>query len=145
VQVADIGTGGGFPLMPLAITNPQVHFTGIDSIKKKTVAVNDMLQSLHITNAKVICSRIEELKGQSFDIITARAVAHVEKLIPRSYHLLKKGGKLILMKQALKEEKTELDQLCKKFHLQLENQHHYSLFEGDIERVIYVIEKLKKD
>ena len=75
--------------MPLAITNPQATFTGIDSVKKKTIAVNEMLTSLQVSNAKVERSRIEEYKSQMFDIVTARAVAYVDKLLPRAYHLLK--------------------------------------------------------
>lgn len=141
-QIADIGTGGGFPLMPLAITNPQAHFTGIDSVRKKTIAVNEMIQTLQIQNAQVLRTRIEELKGRTFDYITARAVAYVDKIIPWAYHLLKKGGTFILMKQAIPEEKDILMDLCKKKNLSLIQEYYYTLYEGDIERVIYVIKKL---
>jgi 16S rRNA (guanine527-N7)-methyltransferase len=139
--IADIGTGGGFPLMPLAMTNLQAQFTGIDSVKKKTLAVNEMIAELGITNAKVLRTRIEDFKGSTFDYITARAVAYVDKLIPWAYHLLKKGGKFILMKQRNEEEKAVLLQISKKWNLKLVKEHYYTLFKGDIERVIYVIEK----
>ncbi|MDR0282840.1 MAG: 16S rRNA (guanine(527)-N(7))-methyltransferase RsmG [Candidatus Peribacteria bacterium] len=160
VQVADVGTGGGFPLLPLAMTNPQANFTGIDSVKKKTVAVNEMIQSLHITNAEVLRTRIENpdvfsLRGEMstpqldareqaegfFDYIVARAVAYVDKLIPRSYHLLKKGGHFILMKQINPQEREKLLQIAKERNLILEKEHKYSLFDEDIERVIYVLKK----
>lgn len=141
-QIADIGTGGGFPLMPLAMTNPQAHFTGIDSVRKKIIAVNEMIQTLQIQNAQVLRTRIEELKGRTFDYITARAVAYVDKIIPWAYHLLKKGGTFILMKQAIPEEKEILMDLCKKKNLSLIQEYYYTLYEGDIERVIYVIKKL---
>jgi 16S rRNA (guanine527-N7)-methyltransferase len=140
--VADVGTGGGFPLLPLAITHQKVQFVGIDSVRKKTVAVNEMIGELGIQNAKVIWGRIEELKNQTFDIVTARAVAYVDKLIPWSYHLLTKGGKFVLMKQKNEEEKAAILQMCEIWKLRLVLEHYYRLFEGDIERVIYVIEKL---
>ena len=128
--------------MPLAITNPQANFVGIDSVKKKTVAVNEMLHTLGITNAEVIRGRIETKQAERlFDFITARAVAYVDKLIPWSYHLLKQGGKLILMKQKSEEEKAVLVQVCRQWKLKLVAEHHYRLFEGDIERVMYVVEK----
>jgi 16S rRNA (guanine527-N7)-methyltransferase len=141
-QFADIGTGGGFPLLPLAISNPQVQFTGIDSVKKKTLAVNEIIDQLGISNAKVVWERIEMYKSQTFDYVSARAVAHVDKLIPRAYHLLCPHGTFVLMKQKKEEEKSDLLQLCKKWNLQLLREHHYSLFTGDIDRVIYLIEKM---
>jgi len=127
--------------MPLAMMNPQAIFTGIDSVKKKTVAVNEMLQTLHIENAETLWTRIEEFRGRSFDYVIARAVAYIDKLIPWSYHLLKKGGYFILMKQAIPEEKQLLLELCEKKKLKLIQEHCYSLFEGDIQRVIYVVQK----
>ncbi|MDR2541237.1 MAG: 16S rRNA (guanine(527)-N(7))-methyltransferase RsmG [Candidatus Peribacteria bacterium] len=139
-RVADVGTGGGFPLLPLAISNPTVHFLGIDSVKKKTIAVNEMLKDLGIKNAEVLRGRVEETK-ELFDYITARSVAYVDKLIPWSYYALKKGGKFLLMKQKNAEEKVVLLEVCKKWKLKLISEHFYTLFEGDIERVIYVVEK----
>jgi len=53
-KIGDVGTGGGFPLLPLAMTNPQAKFIGIDSVKKKTIAVNEMIAELGIKNTKVI-------------------------------------------------------------------------------------------
>ena len=52
-EVLDIGTGSGFPLIPLAMINPEVQFTGIDSVGKKAKAVNEMLTDLEIKNTKV--------------------------------------------------------------------------------------------
>ncbi|MDR2190894.1 MAG: 16S rRNA (guanine(527)-N(7))-methyltransferase RsmG [Candidatus Peribacteria bacterium] len=133
--VADLGTGGGFPLLPLALTSPDGQFIGIDSIQKKTLAVNEMIATLHIPNAQVVWSRIEDYPHsvpagypQTFDYLTARAVAYVDKLIPWAYPLLKPGGTLILMKQYLVSEKKDLEKVCKIWKLQLTKEHHYSLF-----------------
>lgn len=140
-KVIDVGTGGGFPLLPLAMSNPEVEFVGIDSVRKKILAVNEMIATLGIRNAKVLRGRGEELKNQTFDFVTARAVAYVDKLIPRTQHLLQPGGKWILMKQKSEEEKAVLLELCGKKQLKLVKEHYYSLFAGDIERVVYVVEK----
>ncbi|MDR0608087.1 MAG: 16S rRNA (guanine(527)-N(7))-methyltransferase RsmG [Candidatus Peribacteria bacterium] len=126
-QVVDVGTGGGFPLLPLAISRPDVHFVGIDSVRKKTIAVNEMITELNLENAKVVWGRIEEMT-ETFDFVTARAVAYVDKLIPRSVHLLKTGGMLLLWKQKNAEEKAALLEICKTWNLKLMSEHSYSLF-----------------
>lgn len=139
--VMDLGTGGGFPLMPLAISCPNLSFLGIDSVRKKTLAVNAILASLWVKNAQVLWTRIEEYKGEKADLITARAVAYSDKLLKWAYPLLKKGGYFLFMKQEIAEERELLLTLCRKYHLVLEQEKKYQLFEGDIQRVIYVLRK----
>lgn len=58
--VIDVGTGGGFPLMPLAMSCPETRFLGIDSVRKKTLAVQAMLDKLGVQNAEVLRTRIED-------------------------------------------------------------------------------------
>lgn len=135
-SVCDIWTGGGFPLLPLAISSPSVKFVWIDARRKKVDAVNDMIHKLWLKNAVCKRSRIEDF-DEKFDFITARAVAHVDKLIPRSYKLLKKGWFFVLYKQYDDEEFSDLKNLCKKYKLKIIKKHKYCLFEWDIERVIY--------
>jgi 16S rRNA (guanine527-N7)-methyltransferase len=72
--VLDVGTGGGFPGIPLAIFYPNVNFTLVDSIGKKIKVVNEVVAGLKLTNVKTINARVEELPGQ-FDFIVSRAVA----------------------------------------------------------------------
>lgn len=139
-KILDIGTGGGFPLMPLAITNPDANFTGIDARRKKVDSVNKMLEHLWVNNAKAEWGRIEEHKGK-YDCITSRAVWYVDKLIPRSYKLLKKWGLYVFFKQVDMEEKTDLMALCHEKNMELVWEHIYKLFDDDIERVIYIVQK----
>ncbi len=73
-KVLDVGTGGGFPGIPLAILFPETHFTLVDSIGKKIKVVEEVVAGLGITNVSPINSRVEEIKGQ-FDFIVSRAVA----------------------------------------------------------------------
>jgi 16S rRNA G527 N7-methylase RsmG len=111
------------------MTHPDVHFTGIDSVKKKVVAVNEIITSLSIPNAHIVRSRIEEFKKQTFAYGIARAVAYVDKLIPWVYPLITSGGVLILMKQKNEEEKAELLKMCTQRNLQLIKEHQYTLFQ----------------
>ena len=137
-KVCDIWTGWWFPLLPLAMTNPDVDFTGIDARRKKVDAVNEIIDNLWLKNAKCVRSRIEDF-GEQFDYITARAVWYVDKIIPRSYDLLKKWWYFIFYKQYDAEELNVLNKLCKEYKLKIVNTHRYSLFDWDIERIIYVI------
>ncbi len=78
-KVMDLGTGGGFPGIPLAIMFPQVHFTLVDSIGKKIMVVNDVAQQMGLSNVTGIQSRSEIVKGP-FDFVVTRAVARAEKI-----------------------------------------------------------------
>lgn len=142
MRVADIWTGGGFPLMPLAISHPECNFVWIDSIRKKTVVVWEILEELDVKNVGMIRGRIEEIKNQTFDLVTARAVAYSDKLLNRADHLIKKWWRIALMKQVNDEEKKVLLDVAKKRKLILETEHKYQLFDGDITRVIYVLKKV---
>lgn len=145
-KFCDIGTGGGFPLLPLTITNRQVNFNGIDARKKKVDTVNRFIDELSLTNAKVLRGRIEEFASKreyqaSFDYISARAVGYVDKLFTWATPLLKKQGYFVLYKQENKEEYETMIKLLKKYNLVLEKTHNYTLFGWDIQRVIYLIKK----
>ena len=79
--ILDIGTGGGFPSIPIAIEYPEISVTGIDSIQKKVNAITNIAQKLELKNIKFIRDRVENLKGKEFDMITSRAVAQTSQLI----------------------------------------------------------------
>lgn len=93
----DIGTGGGFPLLPLALCAPDVRCIGIDSVAKKIDAISRIAAAMGLSNVELHCGRIEELaRGRKFresaDLVTARAVAPIRVLLEYAVPLLKVGG-----------------------------------------------------
>ncbi|MFT6370880.1 MAG: 16S rRNA (guanine527-N7)-methyltransferase [Maribacter sp.] len=143
-EVLDVGTGGGFPGIPLAILFPNVHFTLVDSIGKKIKVVEEVVQGLGLTNVKTINARVEEVPKQ-FDFIVSRAVAVMPtfvhwvkgKIKKESIHqrrngiLYLKGGNL---EEELKEYRTaEIFELSDYF-----NEEFY-----DTKRVVYLPMKFK--
>ena len=79
-KVMDLGTGGGFPGIPLAITNPNVNFTLVDSIKKKTDIVNTVSTKLNLNNVKVLNLRAENIE-EKYDFIVSRAVTNMRRFL----------------------------------------------------------------
>ena len=98
-RVADVGTGGGFPGLPLAIAYPNVQFLLVDSVGKKLVAVQDMADKLGLTNVKTQHARAEEMidKYSSFDACVGRSVAAIPKFCFWTQGLLKKDGHVIYL------------------------------------------------
>lgn len=88
-EILDLGTGGGFPGIPLAILYPDVHFTLVDGTKKKIGVAQEVIRTLGLTNIVAKHQRAEEIKQQKFDFVVCRAVASVDKLLAWSRPLLK--------------------------------------------------------
>ena len=91
-QIIDIGTGGGFPGIPLAIFFPEVHFHLVDSIAKKLKVVEEVVLATGVKNITIQHIRVEEIKNRKFDFAVSRAVAPLKDLWKWSKPLLKKGN-----------------------------------------------------
>jgi len=90
MEVIDIGTGGGFPGIPLAIFFPDVRFHLVDSIGKKIKVVTEVASAIGLTNVTVQHTRAEDIHNRKFDVAVSRAVAPLQDLLKWSTPLLKK-------------------------------------------------------
>ena len=103
-RVADVGSGGGVPGIPLAVARSDVAVTLIESTQKKAAFLTRAVQALELPNVEVFPGRAEELahspRRQSFDVVIARALATMNVLAEWCLPLVKKGGKLLAMKGA---------------------------------------------
>ncbi|MEO6218888.1 MAG: 16S rRNA (guanine(527)-N(7))-methyltransferase RsmG [Ginsengibacter sp.] len=89
-EIMDLGTGGGFPGIPLAIFFPSVHFHLVDSVNKKLKVVEVIVQAVGLKNVTVEHSRAEDLTNKKFDVVVSRAVAPLKDLWYWSKPLFKK-------------------------------------------------------
>jgi len=98
-HVVDAGTGAGFPGIPLAVVLPQARFTLLESTQKKARFVQTVVSSLDLSNVEVLPVRVEDwLKSNNSGILTARAVAPIDRAIPMFAPALRKHGRILLYK-----------------------------------------------
>ena len=142
--LCDVGTWWWFPLLSLSFYNKDndcwLKLYGIDARRKKIDAIQHMIEVLNLPHTEVIWTRAEEHKVQ-YDIVTARAVAYADQIVPWCASLCKKWWIVCLYKEFKIEEKNEIITQCKKHNLKIMKEHSYQLFDGDIQRVIYCLSK----
>lgn len=109
-RIIDIGTGAGFPGLPLAIAEPRQQFVLLDSNGKKIGFVRHMIADLQLDNALAVQARAEDYApGERFDTVIARALAAAPRLIALAGHLLERNG--VLLAQKGQYPAAELEQL----------------------------------
>lgn len=140
--ILDIGTGGGFPAIPIAITYPHLKVTALDSIAKKIRAVQTIKDKLNIENLEPICTRVEKLDAK-FDMITSRAVSSLKNICEYALPKLKKGGYFVAYKsRKTPQEIEEANSILKKYNSKIVDIIEYSLpLEENHERNLIVILK----
>lgn len=126
-SLLDIGTGGGFPSVPVALAYPEIEVFALDSIRKKINAIENLKSELDIKNLHTICDRAENLR-EKFDIITSRAVAPLKVITSYAAPLLNDGGYFVAYKSRRAEEEIrEAKAVLKKFQLEVADIIEYEL------------------
>ncbi|MCA9371004.1 MAG: 16S rRNA (guanine(527)-N(7))-methyltransferase RsmG [Candidatus Peregrinibacteria bacterium] len=143
----DVGTGGGFPLLPLSICLPDAKICGMDSTQKKLDAIRRMADALHLEHVSLISGRAEELGHDKryrdqFDIVTARALAPLNTLIEFCAPFVKPGGHLVAWKSMKIETELKESLLARaELRCHLVDSYKYVLPEGWGERQLLIFEK----
>lgn len=141
IRLLDIGSGGGFPGIPLKIVIPEIDVTLLDSVGKKVKAMNHFVEQLGLTGIQAIQDRAENLaklpdhKGK-YDIVVSRATAYITDILFWSAPFLTKNGRIILYKMPGEDERRDIGQACQKYRLKLTGELEYEL--AGKARIIYV-------
>ena len=144
--VCDVGCGGGFPSLPMAIARPDVRVLGLDSTGKKVNYINETADLLALDNLSAICGRAEELAmtelRESFDVVTARAVAALPMLCELCIPFVRVGGLFCAMKGAPDPSEVAAAQSAYTklgAPMEEEDAHRFTLAGDD--RVIFAVKK----
>lgn len=147
-KVLDIGTGAGFPGIPIKITKNKSHVDLVDSVNKKLNVIRDIIPKIKLEDIECIHTRAEDLAKnvkyrESYDVVTSRAVANLTTLVEYMLPFVKVGGKIICMKgpnveEELAESKKAISILGGKIE-RIENIN----IDSDYERNIIIIKKEK--
>ena len=142
-NLIDVGSGGGFPGIPLKILNPNLKVTLLDATEKKCSFLREVVKILNLKDVTVICGRAEELGKLSlrekFDYATARAVGRLNGLLEYTLPLVKLNGSFICYKGIAEEEVKEAENAIKKLGGIIEKREKFELDYGV--REIIVIKK----
>lgn len=148
-KLVDVGTGAGFPGVPLSIMNPTLKIILVDSLNKRLIFLQEVVKELNLKNIEIVHARAEEF-GQNknyrekFDIATSRAVANLATLSEYLVPLVKIGGKIISMKASnAKEEINDAQKAIEVLGGKIEKIEEFDLPESDIGRTIIIIDKNK--
>lgn len=146
-SICDIGAGAGFPSIPLKIVYPNLKVTIVDSLNKRITFLNALIEALDLKNVQAINARAEEYcedHRESFDIVTARAVARFEILDELCLPLVKVGGYFIALKGASgQEEYLQAKNGIAKLGGQLKSSIDFRLPDHEDQRINFYIEKVK--
>lgn len=139
----DIGTGGGFPAVPVALTYKNIKVTAVDSIAKKIRAISSIKDQLGLDNLEPVCSRVENLDGQ-FDVVTSRAVSSLKNICEYALPKLNKDGYFVAYKsRKTPEEIDEAKNVLKKYKSKIVDIIEYELpLEEKLTRNLIIIKRL---
>lgn len=148
-SLVDVGTGAGFPGIPLSIMNPSLKITLVDSLNKRLIFLQEVVNQLKLENVEIVHARAEEF-GQNkkyretFDIATSRAVANLSTLSEYLIPLVKLNGRVISMKAS--DADTEINEAKKAIDVlggKIQKIDKFELPQSDIGRTVIIIDKKK--
>lgn len=139
----DIGTGGGFPAVPVALTYPDIKVTALDSIAKKIRAVQVMKDKLNLQNLDPVCARVENI-NEKFEVVTSRAVSSLKNVCEYALPKLNRGGYFVAFKsRKTQEEIDEAQNILKKYKAKIIEIIEYDLpTEEKLTRNLIVIKRM---
>ncbi len=143
LRLLDLGSGAGFPALPIKIVHPEITVTLVESVKKKAAFLRHIIRTLQLSSVEVLDQRAEQLASShhnTYDIITARAFADMKVAIFTALPLLKQNGVIVLSRGPM-ETFDSLD--LEKYGLVLENRISLILPYSDHKRMIWVFRKLR--
>ena len=146
-RILDIGTGAGFPGIPIKINNPDINVTLIDSVNKKIMVLNDVIEKLGLEKIEALHVRAEELARENdyrekFDIVTTRAVSNLSTISEYMLPFVKIGGKALCMKGPnIEQELEDAKKAIQVLGGEIEKIEKFNI--DDFERNIIIIKKVK--
>lgn len=120
--LCDVGSGAGFPGIVLKILYPELEIVLLDALQKRVNYLNELITYLGLEKIEAIHLRGEEYHKKQFDIVIARAVASLEKLVPICMPLVQENGRFIAMKANVSEEKLKAQPILEKKQIHLDKE-----------------------
>lgn len=143
-SLLDIGTGAGFPGIPVAIVNKDIKITLVESNKKKCEFLKVVKDSLNLQNVEIINARAEDFaktNREKFEVATSRAVANLSILLELEFSALSVGGVLIALKSNVQEELENSKSILKELNGTIKNTIEYTLPYEESKRTLLIIQK----
>ena len=147
ITLCDVGSGAGFPGVVLKIFFQNLRITLVDSLNKRIIYLNDLINRLGLKDIEAIHVRMEDysrLNEEKFDIITARAVTNLKSLSEICVRALKINGYLVFMKGNIEEELINIDNCFKELNLEITNINKFQLPIENSNRTVISIKKINK-
>lgn len=147
LSICDVGTGAGFPGIVLKIAFPHIKITLLDSLTKRIVFLQEIINKLQLKDIETIDDRAENYSKNNFekyDIVVSRAVAKLNVLLEMTSPMIKLGGSFIAMKGEAEEELKDSSNALNILGFKLEKREEFNLFNGEQKRNLLVVKKIKK-